>query len=111
MKFETDLTKIVVCTVPIGFNMQRAKIDLDLWPYDSNSIEFLLSSSTTYIWNFESDWTQTVVCIVPTKVSHVDFDPATQNENGSSSHHPQLMCDVWKWSNKNCSLYRNLKVL
>ena len=39
------------------------------------------------------------------------FDPVTQNQEGSSSHHPQLTCEVWKWLGKTCSLHRVHKVL
>ena len=34
------------------------------------------------------------------------FDPMTQNQEGSSSHRQQCACEVWKWTGKNCSLYR-----
>ena len=33
------------------------------------------------------------------------FDPVTQSEYGSSSHHPQLTCEFWMWLGKNCSQY------
>ena len=55
---------------------------------------------------------QKLVCIVPTRFytqsAKVDFDlwPMTQNQEGLSSNHEQLTCEVWKWSGKNCSLYR-----
>ena len=38
------------------------------------------------------------------------FGPVTQNHKGSSSYHPQLTCEVWKWFGKNCSRYRVYKV-
>ena len=33
------------------------------------------------------------------------FDPVTQNQLSSSCHDQQLAYEVWKWSDKNCSLY------
>ena len=39
------------------------------------------------------------------------YDPLTQNEKVSSSHHPQLTYEVWKWLGKNWSRYRVHKVL
>ena len=39
------------------------------------------------------------------------FDPVTYNQLGSSSIHGECACEVWKWSDKNCSLYRVHKVL
>ena len=49
VKFESDWAKTVVFTVPTRFYTcsQRAKVDLDLWPYDPKSLGFL-SSWTTY---------------------------------------------------------------
>ena len=38
------------------------------------------------------------------------FDPVTQNQEGSSSHHGECACEVWKWLGKNCSRYRVHKV-
>ena len=38
------------------------------------------------------------------------FDPVIQNQKGSSSHQPQLICEVWKWLGKYCSCYRVHKV-
>ena len=63
---------------------------------------------------FESGWAKTVVCIVSTR-SHiqsteVDLDPVTQNQYSSSSHQPQLSCEVWKWLDKSYSLYHVHKV-
>ena len=68
---------------------------------------------------FESDWTNTVVCIVPTRVytqcPNWPHDPLTPwskiNRVPSSSHHEQLTCEVWKWLGKNCSLYLAINVL
>ena len=37
---------------------------------------------------------------------NLTFDPMTQNQYGSSSHHEQLTCEIWKWIGKNFSLYR-----
>ena len=39
------------------------------------------------------------------------FYPVNPNQYGSSSHHPQVTCEVWKWLGKNCSVYRVHKVL
>ena len=39
------------------------------------------------------------------------FDPVTQNQLGSSSHHSQYTCEVWKWLGENCCLYSFHKVL
>ena len=64
---------------------------------------------------FENDWAKTVVSIVSTRsytqsAIVVTFDPMTQNQYGSSSHHSQLTCEVWKRLVKNCSRYRVHKV-
>ena len=65
---------------------------------------------------FESDWAKTVVVIVSTRsytqsaIVDLDLWPRDQNQNGSSSHHSQLTCEVWKWLVKNCSRYRVHKV-
>ena len=40
----------------------------------------------------------------------VDLDLRPCNPK-SSSHHPHLACEVWKWLGKNCSLYYAYKVL
>ena len=37
--------------------------------------------------------------------------PWPKINRSSSSHHPQLTCEVWKWLGKNCSRYRAHKVL
>ena len=39
------------------------------------------------------------------------YDPMTQNQKCSSSHHPQITCEAWKWLGYNCSLYNVHKVL
>ena len=52
---------------------------------------------------FESDWTKTVVCILPTRSyiqsAKVDLDlwPRDPKSIGFSSHRPQITCEVWKW--------------
>ena len=51
MKFENDWT--AVCIVSTKFYIQSAKVEFDLWPCDSKSIEFLLSLSTVYIWSLK----------------------------------------------------------
>ena len=40
------------------------------------------------------------------RVLKLTLDLTTQNHKGSSSHHPQLACLVWKCLGKHCSLYR-----
>ena len=45
---------------------QSAKVDLHLWPHDPKSIEFLLASSTTYMWSLEL-LGKKLVCILPTR--------------------------------------------
>ena len=58
---------------------------------------------------FESDQKKTVVCILPTTfhMQHakmtLTFDPATENQKGSSSYYSQLTNEVsssttYKWS-------------
>ena len=48
------------------FHRQSPKDDLDLWSGDSQSIGFLLSSSTTYMWSLKAiRQTYTLACIVP----------------------------------------------
>ena len=65
---------------------------------------------------FESDWTEYVVVMVPTRSysqsAKFDLDLwlCDPKSIGSSSHHPQRICYVWKWSGGNCSLYRVHKV-
>ena len=39
------------------------------------------------------------------------YDPMTQKQYGSSSHHPHFTSEVWKWLGYNCSLYHVYKVL
>ena len=39
-----------------GIPSQGGKVDLDLWPRDSKSIGFLLSSSKTYMWTLKVIW-------------------------------------------------------
>ena len=53
VKFESDWSKTVVAIVPTRPCTQSAKVDLDLWPGDPKLIGFLLSSSTTYMWNLK----------------------------------------------------------
>ena len=54
-KLEGDWPKTVAFIVPIRFYTQSAKFesDLDLWPHVPKSKEYLLSSSTTYMWSFK----------------------------------------------------------
>ena len=63
VKFESDSAKNIVCIVSILSYTQIATNDL--WPNDPKSIGFLLSSSTTYM--FESDWAKTVAAMVSTR--------------------------------------------
>ena len=61
---------------------------------------------------FESDWAKTEVAIVSTRSKlTLTFDPVTQNQLGSSSHHGECACEVWKWLGKNWSRYCVHKVL
>ena len=61
---------------------------------------------------FESDWAKTEVAIVSTRSKlTLTFDPMTQNQLGSSSHHGECACEVWKWLGKNWSRYCVHKVL
>ena len=66
---------------------------------------------------FESDWAKTEVAIVSTRSytqsAKVDLDlwPCDPKSIGSSSHHPQLTCEVLKWFGKNWSRYCVHKVL
>ena len=58
---------------------QSAKVDLDFWPCDPKSIGFLLSFIIHNLHvKFESDWTKTLVCILPTnsytQSAEVDLD-------------------------------------
>ena len=53
VKFESDWAKTIVCIVSTRSYTQRTKDDLDLWPHDPKSIQFLLSSSTTYMWSLK----------------------------------------------------------
>ena len=53
VKFENDWAKTAVCIVSTRSYTQSAKVDFDLWPHDSKSIGFLLSSSTTYMWSLK----------------------------------------------------------
>ena len=112
--------KTVAGIVPTRFHRQSAKVDLDLWPRDSKSKRCLLSSSATGILHvkFESDLANTVVCSVPTRFytqrvpnMTLTFDNGTQNQQGSPSEYPQLTCEVWKWLDKNCGLYRIHNIL
>ena len=53
VKFESDWAKTVVSIVSTRSYTRSAKVDLDLWPHDPKLIGFLLSSSTTYMWNLK----------------------------------------------------------
>ena len=65
---------------------------------------------------FESYLTKAVVCIVSQVFIYIapkftlPFDPMTHKQNGSSSYHPQLACEVWKRLSKNYSPYFVRKV-
>ena len=65
----------------------------------------------------ESDWAKTIVCIVSTMYYTQCQSwpwPMTQwpkINRVSSSHHPQLTGEVWKWLGYICSLYHVHKVL
>ena len=112
VKFEKDSTQTVICILSTRSYTQSAKVDLDLWPCDQNSIGFFLSSSTTYRWSLKVIELKLLSVSCPQALFHrvqkltLTFDPVIPNQLGSSSHHPQLTCEVWKWSDKNCSLYR-----
>ena len=77
--------KTVVCIMPIRSYTQSAKVDLNLWPCDPNSTGFFLTIHNLHF-KFESDWTKTAVCIMPTNFIHraqkltLTFDLITQNQ-------------------------------
>ena len=56
-----DYTFTLIAIIPILDNAKRgilsqgegSKVDVDLWPSDPKSIEFLPSSSTTYMWSLK----------------------------------------------------------
>ena len=54
LKFQTDWTWSVVCSVSTRPYTQSAKVDLELWPCFPKSVGFLLSSSTIYfeVWKW-----------------------------------------------------------
>ena len=117
VKFESDWAKTEVGIVSTRSYTQSAKVDLDLWPRDPKSIGFLLSSWWMCMWSLKVIGQKLKSLSCPQGLIHrvpkltLTFDPVTQNQLGSSSHHQQLTCEVWKWLGKNGSLYRVHKVL
>ena len=112
VKFESDWEKTVVCIVSTRSYTQSAKFDLDLWPRDPKSIGFLLSSWWMCMWSLKVIGQKLWSLLCPQGLIHrvpkltLTFDPVTQNQYGSSSHHGKCACEVWKWLGKNCSRYR-----
>ena len=105
MKLESDGAKTLACKLPKRFHKQSPKIDLDLWSGDSKSIEFLLLSSTTYMWNLKAI-EQTLACIVPTvfhrQSAKLDLLPCDQKLIGLLlSWQNKHKFKVWKWLGRN----------
>ena len=56
-------------------------------------------------------WSLKVIGQKLSKTIDLDLRPVNQNQLGSSFHHSQFTCEVWKWLVKNCSRYRVHNVL
>ena len=96
---------------------QSAKVDLDLRPRDPKSIGFLLLSWWICMWSLKVIGQKLKSLLCRQGLIHrvpkwtLTFDPVTQNQKGSSSHHGKCACYVWKWLGKNDSRYFVHKVL
>ena len=104
IKFESDQAKTLVFIMPTMFHRQSWPWPLTLWTKTDRVPPLIIHNLHV---KFESDWTKPAVCIVPTRFLYTEcqsrhcLDPVTKNKNGSSPHHPQLSCEVWKWLGKN----------
>ena len=100
-----------------GIPSQGGKVDLDLWPRDPKSIGFLLSSWWMCMWSLKVIGQKLKSLLCPQGLIQrvpkltLTFDPITQNQLGSSCHHGECACEVWKWLGKNWSRYCVHKVL
>ena len=99
--------------MPSRFYKQSAKVDFDLWPCNPKPKGFLLSSSTMCMGSLKVIGQKLYSVSCPQGFKHrvpkltLTFDLKSIGFPPSPS---TSACEVWRWSGKSCSLYRDHKV-